>query len=174
MRSPHLALALLFALLLSSSVGAQEEGGPICGWFTVPQPGNEGLLFPGEAPPWIDETAPCSCCPGGKFGLATYNNPPGSPSLVFTSLGTGSFPALGGTLMLDPLLIIGEPITLNPSPENPTFAAICWEVDDCISIPDNPLLIGVTVYFQAIGVNPEPPGNLILSNRQELLIGTLF
>jgi len=166
--------ALLAGLLVSAAPALAQEEGPICGWFNVPGELNTGLLFPGEAPPWIDPTAPCSCCPGGKFGLAVFNNPPGSPALVFLSLGTGSFPLLGQTFMLNPLQLIGDPITLSPAPEDPTFAQICWEVDNCVPIPDDAGLIGLRVYMQAVSISALPPNETILSNRLELLIGTLF
>lgn len=172
-RPPRLLGALLAALLASAPATAQEEG-PICGWFNVIDELNTGVLFPGEAPPWIDPTAPCSCCPGGKFALGVFNNPPGSPALAFLSLGTSSLPLLDQTWMLNPVTLIGEPILLSPSEKDPTFAQVCWDVDDCVPIPDDDSLIGFRVYIQAVSVSSLPPNEIILSNRLELLIGTQF
>ena len=85
------------------------------------------------------------------------------------------FPRIGATIFswmeeLDPLQIVGS-VFLTPDPGIPTFANACWVEDDCLTIPENPALIGLMVYLQAAA--PVAP-DWALSNRVDLLIGTQF
>ncbi len=171
--SLNAALAAVLGLSATASALPVAPGDTICGWNTIPLPGNTLSLLPASVPPAIDPSGPCSCCVSGdaKFGLGVFGTADNTGAFVFYSLATiPDLPLFGETWVLDPTQIVAT-IFLTPDPGIPSFANSCWVEDDCLTIPANPALIGVTVYMQAAApVDPD----WALSNRVDLLLGTQF
>ncbi|MCA8941872.1 MAG: exo-alpha-sialidase [Planctomycetes bacterium] len=93
---------------------------------------------------------------GGSIGAITIGF--GSPSRT-------TFPVLGGTLLVDPDLVV--PITLGGAVGNPGIGSVSVP----LSLPLHPAWSGANVNFQALIIDPGAPGGVSMSNGVELWIG---
>ena len=77
------------------------------------------------------------------------------------SLGKASIPALGGTVLIDPA---SQPIPMT------LLAATGGESIWNLTLPSDPALAGLAVYFQAGAIDGHQPGGFAMSNGLELIL----